>query len=103
MARFEKPTKEVDLIIPMMDENGSLAPSIVLRVYEDYQNSIITINYIPRDFSDNSDNIIEFGDQILAMFDADSPMRKKDLIFKSLPDPVTGAVAVLKHPRSGLN
>ena len=37
------------------------------------------------------------------MFDADSPMRKKDLIFKSLPDPVTGAVAVLKHPRSGLN
>ena len=51
MARFEKPTKEVDLIIPIMDENGSLAPSIVLRVYEDYQNSIITIK-IDRDFYD---------------------------------------------------
>ena len=102
MAKFEKPTNTTDLVFPLMDENGSLAHSFIIRVYEDYENSIITINYIPRDFSANKDSIIAFGDQILATLAPDNPVRKKDLFFKSLPDPVTKAVAILKHPRAGI-
>ena len=102
MAKFEKPTSSIDLVFPLLDDNGLMASSLALRVYEDYKNSIITINYIPRDFSANRDSIIAFGDQILATLAPDNPIRKKDLFFKSLPDPVTQAVAILKHPRAGI-